>query len=100
MATNLAGFYAVECCTDYLVSTRNVLPSDLLGSIVDNSIRGEDKDLYNRFANATWKAGQPFRGLQRIERETFTPFYFLTKEDIDKDWVQIKTAAKKLLEAL
>jgi len=100
IATNLAGFYALECCTNYLVSTRNVLPADLLKSISDNSISNEDRDLYNRFANATWKAGQPFRGLERIERETFTPFYFLSKADVDKDWVQIKTAAKKLREAL
>ena len=100
IATNLAGFYALESCTNYLASTRNLLPADLLKSIGDNSISNEDKDLYNRFANATWKASQPFRGLERIERETFTPFYFLSKADIDKDWVQIKAAAKKLREAL
>lgn len=100
IATNLAGFYALEACTNYLVSTRNILPADLLKSIIDNSISNEDKNLYNRFANATWKAGQPFRGLERIERGTFTPFYFLSKADIDKDWMQIKAAAKKLLDAL
>jgi hypothetical protein len=100
IATNLAGFYALETCTNYLVGTRNILPADLLKSIGDNSISNSDRNLYNRFANATWKAGQPFRGLERIERETFTPFYFLSKADIDKDWVQIKTAAKKLLAAL
>ncbi|MEP6746984.1 MAG: hypothetical protein ABJB86_04630 [Bacteroidota bacterium] len=97
IATNVAGFYALECCTNYLVTTRNVLPSDVLKSIVDNTISKEDKNLFSRFANATWKAGQPFRGLSRIERETFTPFYFLSEPDIDKDWVQIKAAAKKLL---
>jgi hypothetical protein len=100
IATNLAGFYAVECCTNYLATARNIRPADLLKSIGDNSISGEEKNLYNRFANATWKAGQPFRGLERIERETFTPFYFLPEADIDKDWVQIKSAAKKILEAI
>ena len=100
IATNLAGFYAVEACTDYLASSRDLLPARLLKSIADNSISEEDKNLYNRFANATWKAGQPFRGLERIQRETFTPFYFLTKADIDKDWVQVKAAAKKILQAL
>ena len=100
IATNVAGFYALECCTNYLVTTRNVLPSDVLKSIAGNSISKEDKNLFSRFANATWKAGQPFRNLNRIERETFTPFYFLSEADIDKDWVQIKAAAKKLLTAL
>jgi hypothetical protein len=90
----------LEACTNYLVSTRNILPADLLKSIGDNNISKADKSLYNRFANATWKAGQPFRGLERIERETFSPFYFLSEAEIGKDWVQIKTAAKKLLDAL
>jgi len=100
IAINLAGFYALECCTNYLVTTRNVLPTDVLKSIVDNSISKEDKNLFCRFANATWKAGQPFRGLNRIERETFAPFYFLHEADIEKDWVQIKAAAKRLLAEL
>jgi hypothetical protein len=100
IATNVAGFYALECCTNYLVTTRNILPSHVLKSVVNNTISKEDKNLFSRFANATWKAGQPFRGLNRIERETFTPFYFLSGRDIDKDWVQIKAAAKKLLAEL
>ena len=100
IATNVAGFYALECCTNYFVTTRSLLPSDILKSIVDGTISKEDKDLFSRFANATWKAGQPFRGLNRIERETFTPFYFLSEADIEKDWVQIKAAAKKLLTEL
>jgi hypothetical protein len=100
IATNVAGFYALECCTNYLVTKKNLLPSAILTSIVDGTIGKEDKDLFSRFANATWKAGQPFRGLSRIERETFTPFYFLSEADIEKDWVQIKAAAKKLLTQL
>src|SRR5450432_2757756 len=96
IATNLAGFYALECGINYLVTIRMVLPSDMLKSIVNGTISKEDKNLFSRFANATWKAGQPFRGLSRIERETFTPFYFLNQADIDKDWVQIKAAAKRL----
>jgi hypothetical protein len=51
-------------------------------------------------ANATWKAGQPFRGLNRITRATFTPFYFLNEADIEKDLIQVRSAAKRLLSAL
>ena len=100
IATNLAGFYALECGLNYLVTTKKLLPSAILHSITANTISAADKDLFSRFANATWKAGQPFRDLNRIERETFTPFYFLTDADIDKDWMQIKTAAAKVLTML
>ncbi len=97
VATGIAGFYALECGINYLVTTKRLIPSEIMKSIEDNSINEDDRTLLLRFANATWKAGQPFRDLNRITRETFTPVYFLTKEDIEKDMVQIKTAARKLL---
>jgi len=100
IATNVAGFYALECGLNYLVTTKKTAPGVILQSIIENTISPADKDLFSRFANATWKAGQPFRGLNRIERETFAPFYFLTKEDIEKDWVQIKAAAGAVLSKL
>jgi hypothetical protein len=50
-----------------------------------------------RFANVTWKAGQPFRGLDRIAHATFTPYYFLTEAELEKDWIQIKLAAGLVL---
>jgi hypothetical protein len=100
IATSIAGFYALECGINYLVTTKHILPSAILQSIGDNTISKEDKELFSRFANATWKAGQPFRALNRITRETFTPFYFLSEADVEKDWVQIKAAAKKLQEFL
>jgi hypothetical protein len=97
IATSLAGFYALECCLNYLVTTTRQLPSAILQSLKTNSISKEDKMLFARFANATWKAGQPFRGLNRISRATFTPFYFLSEPDIEKDLVQIRAAASRLL---
>jgi len=100
IATSIAGFYALECGLNYLVTTKHMLPSAILQSIINNSISKEDKLLFSRFANATWKAGQPFRGLNRITRNTFTPFFFLTEQVIEKDMVQIKAAAKKLLASL
>jgi len=100
IATNLAGFYALECGLNYLVTTKKILPAEMLQSITANTISKADKELFSRFANATWKAGQPFRGLSRIERETFTPFYFLNEADIEKDWVQIKAAAATVLSKL
>ncbi|MBL0358765.1 MAG: hypothetical protein IPP72_18700 [Chitinophagaceae bacterium] len=100
IAINVAGFYAVECALNYLVTIRKQQPSFILQSITDNSLSKADKLLFARFANATWKAGQPFRSLDRITRDTFTPFYFLTEAGIEKDWVQVKAAAAKLQTAL
>jgi len=100
VATSIAGFYALECGLDYLVTVRNMLPSRILQSLVNNSLSKEDEMLFARFANATWKAGQPFRGLNRITRETFTPFYYLSEPDIEKDIVQVKAAGSILLSSL
>lgn len=99
IATNIAGFYALECGVNYLVAVKQILPSTILQSITGDTISKEDKELFCRFANATWKAGQPFRDFKRITRDTFTPFYFLTPVDIEKDWIQVKAAAKKLQES-
>jgi hypothetical protein len=100
MAINLAGFYAVECGVSYLSSVQNKLPSDILKSIVNDSIGEKDKELLERFANATWKAGQPFRSLDRVTRNIFMPFDLLPKDEVKKDWDQIKSAAAIVQKAL
>lgn len=100
IATSIAGFYALECGVNYLVTTRQILPSTILKSIVNNSLSKDDKLLQTTFANATWKAGQPFLSLTKTGDKNFTPFYFLSEADIEKDWVQIKTAAAFLLKEL
>ena len=97
IATNLAGFYALECGLSYLATAEKKLPSAVLQSILNDSISSDNKRLFERFANATWKAGQPFRGLSKIERKTFTPFDLLPAEEIEKDWVQIKAAAEMVM---
>lgn len=100
IATNIAGFYALECGLSYFASAQHTIPSLLLRAIITDSIGLKEKVLLERFANATWKAGQPFRGLDRIERTTFTCFDLLPQEEVDKDWVQIQSAAKKLIKHL
>lgn len=100
IATSIAGFYALECALNYLATTKNELPSKILQAFVNDSLSQDDTMVYARFANATWKAGQPFRGLGRITREIFAPFYYLSVPDIDKDLVQVKAAARILLSKL
>lgn len=100
VATSIAGFYALECGVNYLSTTQGKAPSEILRSIIADSIADKDKILLERFANATWKASQPFRGMDRLTRSTFVPFDFLPKEEVEKDWVQIKGAATKLIKYL
>jgi hypothetical protein len=49
--------------------------------------------LLARFANATWKAGQPFRALGRISRANFIPAALLPQQELEKDFVQIRAAS-------
>ena len=100
IATNIAGFYALECGLGYLATVTNRLPSAILDSIINDKITRQDKTLFERLANATWKAGQPFRSLDRITRKNFTVFNFLPPEEVEKDWVQIKAAATMLRKTL
>ena len=100
IATNVAGFYALECAVNYLVTTRKVLPSALLQSLSTNTLSKQDKLVFARFANATWKTSQPFRGLERIRREIFVPFYFLNDAEVDKDINQVKSAGELVLQQL
>jgi hypothetical protein len=99
IATNVADFYAWNAGLATWLQHKKIT-FIILQSILNDSISKNDKILLNRFANATWKAGQPFRGLARITRNTFTCFDLLTPEEIEKDWVQIKAAAVKLSQAL
>ena len=91
-AINLAGFYALESGISYLAQTQSVTPSETLEAISKESLSPDHKNLILRLANATWKAGQPFRSLERIQRPNFIPFDLLSDSEVEKDWVQIKSA--------
>jgi len=60
------GFIALECGLSYFAAAGDKLPSEMLSSIVHNSLPEKEQLFFERLANATWKAGQPFRGLDRI----------------------------------
>lgn len=100
IAMNLAGFYAVEAGLGVLVERTGETPTAILTAIVEETLPQDDMLLLARFANATWKAGQPFRALDRITRDTFIPAALLSDEELEKDFVQIRAAAEKLLEKL
>ncbi len=100
IAMNLAGFYALEAGLGVLVERTGESPSAILAKIVDGTLAEEDMLLLARFANATWKAGQPFRALDRITRDAFVPAAMLSQDELEKDFVQIVSAAEKLLEKM
>jgi len=100
IAINLAGFYAVEVGGGWLAERRRELPVAALTSIATGTRPRDEMLLLARFANATWKAGHPFRSLSRIARPNFIPAAMLTDEELQKDFDQIKAAAAKLLEAM
>jgi hypothetical protein len=100
IAINLAGLYAVEAGIGVLSERTGETPIAILQSIADGKRSNEDMLLLARFANATWKAGQPFRSLSRITRDTFRPAALLSEEELKKDFEQIQAASAKLLEAM
>lgn len=97
IAINIAGFYALECGVGYLAKRDHKTIDAVLQEVVDETLDAGDKELLCRFANATWKAGQPFRSLDRITRDIFVPFDLLSEEEQLKDWVQIRSAAREVL---
>jgi hypothetical protein len=100
IATNLAGFYALESGLGVISERTQETPLQILDAVVGGTRSEADLLLLARFANATWKAGQPFRALNRITRDTFKPAALLTEDDLKKDLVQIKAAARRLRDAM
>ena len=100
IAINLAGFYAVECGVAALTAQKGGTPGEWLKKITVQNIDSSDMLLLNRFANATWKAGQPFRSLERISRDNFIAASMLSSEELKKDADQVNAAAEKFLDSL
>ncbi|HQJ15564.1 MAG TPA: hypothetical protein PLJ26_03690, partial [Candidatus Omnitrophota bacterium] len=103
IAMNLAGFYALETAVGALQEMPNRQGQSIgqiMIDIAEGRLSDREKNLVMRFANATWKAGQPFRDINRITRGAFTLWDELPQTEKDKDWVQIQNAAKKTLEKM
>ncbi|MGN6264616.1 MAG: hypothetical protein ACTHM5_03035, partial [Ginsengibacter sp.] len=100
IAINIAAFYAVECGIGLLMEKQGGTPVEWLNKIVNHHLDSNEILVLNRFANATWKAGQPFRGLSRIKKDNFISAIFLSKEELEKDYDQVNAAAGMLLPAM
>jgi len=100
ISINLAGFYALEVGISAISDRTKETPNEIIDSVVKGTRSKEDMQLLGRFANATWKAGQPFRSLSRITRDTFKPSTLLSNDDVQKDLDQVNAAAQKLQDAM
>lgn len=94
IAINQAGAIATECGIGYLCEVKGVRLSDLMGQLKEGQMDKADLLLIARFANATWKAGQPFRGLERFQKENYIPAVKLSKVELEKFVIKIKAFAE------
>lgn len=98
LATNTAGFFAVQEAVFEFANENNCEPIDVLENIV-----GEDSDpkilsKAMRYAHATWLTSNAHRN--GTTRAIVKPFDQLTEEEKSFDKVQIKTSAQMWLEAI
>lgn len=97
IAISLAPFYALQCGIQALIPTHphyNFL--EWLEQFLNNNLSADQLLMLNRFANATWKAGQPFRDLARIKRHNFISAALLPPDEVAKDYHQLYAAAEKI----
>ncbi len=98
LATNTAGFFAVQEAVFEFANENKCEPVDVL-----ENIAGEDSDLKilnkaMRYAHATWLTSNAHRN--GTTRAIVKPFDRLSEEEKSFDKVQIKTAAKMWLAAI
>ena len=99
-AVSLTPFYALECGLGTLCKQTEETPVTWLQRIVANRADSNAVHLLQRFANATWKAAQPFQSLNNIQRATFTVAGLCAPDQLDNEYFLVKTAAGKLLDTL
>jgi hypothetical protein len=110
VAMYLAGLYAADTSANILATmapcaTPEASYVDALRSIADGALDDDQKVIISNVANATWRAGQPFRDiadkpLQGITRDINIQFNELPANERNKDLVQVAEGAKILLEAI
>jgi len=97
IAQNLAPLYALDGAMTELWRGEKHPPIEALRGYLLSDNHPLGLTLSGIFANTGWKAGQPFRGIERIEREVFKPAVFLDKDEIDKDHILTGAVAQHLL---
>ena len=76
IATGIAPLYALECGIGQLMEVYNATPVEWLDKIIDNKLDSAQVLILNRFANATWKAGQPSADLNGLKKRIYLFLFF------------------------
>jgi hypothetical protein len=114
VAMDLAGLYAADTAANLIAAKAGALVDGkidedtyvkALESLAAGDLDDEERYIAKNAANATWRAGQPFRDimnkpLSRITRDINQQFNTLPVDEEDKDLVQTKRGAELLLEAI
>jgi hypothetical protein len=97
IAQNLAPFYALDSLITNMWRERKWSPVQTLKSLTASELSAEGITTPGLLANLAWKAGQPFRGIGRIERPVFAPFPLLENKELAKDHPLMKAVAQSVL---
>ena len=98
VAQNYAGAQAVMSGVGAICHLRrgklDKIGLKILWQIINNKLKPEEHDLLLRFSNATWGAGQPFRGGNLSRADHVNMFDLLPYEEVLKDYYQVRAAAE------
>lgn len=102
VAMNMAGVYAVQTASSVIAEIRDGKVTErgfeqALRDIATGNLSDLERSVARRCSNLSWKAGQPFRGLERIKRSAMVDFNLLPTDEIAKDDDQLRAAAKELI---
>jgi hypothetical protein len=112
IAMNFAGLAAVDGAANAIAAMRggvddelNVSEEGYLQALEDIATNWEDLSNEEKYAaaiaaNVAWRAGQPFRSLERLTRSVNVNFNMLPANEKEKDRVQLQAAAKFLLQQI
>ncbi|MFC1674591.1 response regulator [Candidatus Omnitrophota bacterium] len=91
IAMNLLGFIALEVGVGALLelTRQGQSMSDVLNAIVEGRLTGEEETLLALFANATWKAGVPFRVKTGSDGRSLGPYFRIMEHPDFRRWAQL-----------
>lgn len=98
LATNLAGFYAMQEAVFAFSNENRCDPLDVIKNIASDTPDTKILNLAQRFAHATWLTSNSHRS--GFTRKMVMPYDMLSDNDKFLDTVQIVTSAKILLSAI
>lgn len=104
VARNIAGLYAADAAAQLLVLQKYGADGltathyvDALEGLIGDKLGKTSWATAELAANLAWRSGQPFRGLDRLQRSINKSFTSLTAQERESDRDKIKDGAKFIL---